>query len=108
MVSMSMSTVALNNWVGDDYSQLLVDQIAVMLRKEDAFYSCHDYLGELPESVNEFIDEGWRQEAAAWMIRVIDSFNLDRDIVSECWPCDSHCIRAEHLPLIHASSSRLM
>jgi hypothetical protein len=48
--------MALNNWVGNDYSQLLVDQIAVMLGKEDAFYSHHDYLGELPESVNKFIN----------------------------------------------------
>ena len=50
MVLMSMSTVALNSWVEDGYLQLLADQIAVMLGKEDAFYSRHDYLGELPES----------------------------------------------------------
>jgi hypothetical protein len=58
MVSMSMSTVNLKNWVGDNYLQLLIDQITVMLGKEDAFYSHLDYLGELPESVNEFINKG--------------------------------------------------
>ena len=108
MVLMSMSTVALNSWVEDGYLQLLADQIAVMLGKEDAFYSRHDYLGELPESGNEFINERWRQKAAAWMILIINSYNLDRDIVSECWPYKSCCMTAEHLPLIHFSSSRLM
>ena len=85
MMCISVSTVALNSWVGDGYLQLLVDQIAVMPGKEDAFYSRHDYLGELPESGNEFINERWRQKAAAWMIRVIDAYNQDRDIVRE-WP----------------------
>jgi len=109
MVRMSIATVALTTRMEDDYAQpLLADQIAVMLDKEDAFYSRTDYLGELPESDNDFIDKGWRQKAAAWMFRVIDAYNLDRDIVSECWPYIYRCSKSEHLPLIHVSSSRLM
>jgi hypothetical protein len=84
-----MSTEALNSRGGeDDKSQLLVDQITVLLNKEGAFYFRVDYLGELPESYN-FIDREWRQKAAAWMIKVVNGYNLDRGIVSKCWLDDS-------------------
>ena len=81
-----MSTEAWNSWGEDDKSRLLVDQIAVLLKKEDAFYSRIDYLGEQPEADSNSIDKTWRQKAAAWMFRVVDAYNLDRDIVSEFRP----------------------
>lgn len=107
-----MSNTNLNTWVGDNYSQLLVEQVAIMIEKEESFYTCVDYLGELPAESNGLIDEGWRQKAAEWMFKVIDFYvsaasmnncitilctsrrahllfalavqDLERDIVSEC------------------------
>lgn len=73
MTKVHMSSGASNCWVGDEYSQMLVDQVAVMVTKEDAFYSCVDYLGELPES-NNLMDEGWRQKSAEFMFKVIDFY----------------------------------
>ena len=64
-----MSNGASNSWVGDKFSSLLVEQIAVMLHKENASYLCVDYLGELPMSNGYLIDEGWRQRAAEWMFK---------------------------------------
>ncbi|KAL7542849.1 hypothetical protein ACHAXR_012147 [Thalassiosira sp. AJA248-18] len=81
MTQVHMSNGASNSWVGDGYSQLLIDQIAVMVEKENDFYSCVDYLGELPLS-SDLIDEGWRQKSAEWMFKVIDFYDLDRDIVN--------------------------
>ncbi len=78
-----MSNGATPSWMGDAFSELLVDQIAAMLEKEDSFYSCVDYLGELPDTNKDVIDEYWRQTAAEWMFKVIDFYDLDRDIVSE-------------------------
>ncbi len=78
-----MSNVALATWVGDDYSKMLLDQIAVMVEKENLFFSCVDYIGEMPMSDDNLIDEEWRQKAAEWMFRVIDFYDLDRDIVSK-------------------------
>ena len=78
-----VSKAALTTWVGDDYSKMLLDQIAVMVEKEDAFFSCVDYIGEMPMSDDNLIDEEWRQKAAEWMFRVIDFYDLDRDIVSK-------------------------
>ena len=73
MTKVHMSNGASNSWEGDEHSQLLADQIAVMVEKENVFYSCVDYLSELPKS-NNFIDEGWRQKAAEWMFKVIDFY----------------------------------
>ena len=78
-----MSKAALTTWVGDDYSKMLLDQIAVMVEKEGTFFSCVDYIGEMPMSDDNLIDEEWRQKAAEWMFRVIDFYELDRDIVSK-------------------------
>lgn len=66
--------------VDDEYSQVLVDQVAVMVKNEEAFYACADYLGELPDPKGDSIDEGWRQKAAEWMFKVIDYYV--RDILS--------------------------
>ena len=74
MTQVHLSNGASNSWVGDEYSSQLVEQIAVMVEKEETFYSCADYLGELPESNNDLIDEGWRQKAAEWMFKVIDFY----------------------------------
>mmetsp|Transcript_32109 Transcript_32109/g.54788 ORF Transcript_32109/g.54788 Transcript_32109/m.54788 type:complete len:320 (+) Transcript_32109:258-1217(+) len=72
---------ASSRWVGDEYSQFLVDQVAVMMEKEADFYLCFDYLKDLPVSPDS-IDAGWRQSAAEWMFTVIDFYDLDRDIVN--------------------------
>lgn len=63
--------------VDDEYSQFLVDQVAVMVKKEDAFYACADYFGELPETKGDSVDEGWRQKVAEWMFKVIDYYVSD-------------------------------
>ncbi len=73
MTKVHMSSGASNSWVGDEYSQLLLEQVSVLVDKENRFYSCIDYLGELPES-HTLIDEGWRQKAAEWMFKVIDFY----------------------------------
>lgn len=65
-----------NSWEGDEYSQNFVDQIAVMVAKENTFYSCVDYLGKLSESrrASDAIDVDWRQNTAEWMFKVIDFY----------------------------------
>jgi len=67
-----MSNGASNKWVGDEYSQLLVEQIAVMVSKEK---TCTDYLSGFPKMNTDYlIDEVWRQKAAEWMFKVIDFY----------------------------------
>ncbi len=68
-----MSSGASNSWACDEYSKFLVDQINVMVEKEEVFYSCVDYLEEYPASY-DLIDEGWRQKVAEWMFEVIDIY----------------------------------
>ena len=58
MTEIHMSNGGSSSWEGDEYSQLLVDQINVLVDKEESFYSCVDYLEEVTVS-SEFIDEGW-------------------------------------------------
>ena len=80
-----MSNGAPNSWVGDDFTPLLAEQIAVMLRKEESNYSCLDYLqfaGRLVLPSKDLIDEQWRQKSAEWMFKVVDFYDLDRDIVN--------------------------
>lgn len=81
MTKVHMSNGSLNSWAGDEYSEHLVGQIAVLVEKENAFYSCADYLQDVSMS-SDLIDEGWRQRSAEWMFKVIDFYDLDRDIVS--------------------------
>lgn len=83
MAKVHLSNSALTSWAGDEYSSILLEQIATMVKKEDAFYSCVDYIGELPQLDNDSIDGEWRQMAAEWMFRVIDFYDLDREIVSQ-------------------------
>lgn len=73
MTKVHMSNGASNSWVGNEYSQLLVDQVAALVEKEESFYSCVDYLEEIPLS-SDLIDEEWRQRAAEWMFKVIDFY----------------------------------
>ena len=84
MAKVHLSNAVMTVWAGDNYSSVLLEQIATMVKKEDAFYSCVDYIGELPELDNDSIDGEWRQMAAEWMFRVIDFYDLDREIVSQC------------------------
>ena len=69
MTNVHMSNGASNSWVGEEFTSHLVEQIAVMVQKENASYLCVDYLGELPKSNGYLIDEGWRQRAAEWMFK---------------------------------------
>ena len=66
-----MSNGASNKWVGAEYSQLLVEQIAVMVSKEK---TCTDYLSSPKTNTDYLIDEVWRQQAAEWMFKVIDFY----------------------------------
>jgi hypothetical protein len=67
-------SIARGRPVDNEYSQFLVDQVAVMVKKEEEFYSRADYLGDLPEPRGDSIDEGWRQKAVEWMFKVIDYY----------------------------------
>ncbi len=69
-------------WTNDDQSRLLVDQIAAMVARADVFFTYTNYLGAVPQSSAALIDEGWRKNAALWMISVVDYYDLDRNIVS--------------------------
>jgi hypothetical protein len=69
-------------WTNDDQSRLLADQIAAMVARADVFFTYTNYLGAVSQSNAASIDEGWRKNAALWMISVVDYYNLDRNIVS--------------------------
>lgn len=63
---------------------MLVEQICTMLEKEASRYCCKDYLN-VPEGTitsRNPINESWRQKSAEWMFKVIDYYDLDRDIVN--------------------------
>lgn len=81
MTKVVVSNGAANTWVGEKFSPLLVEQIAVMLEKEEKNYACLDYIS-VPSSSTDLIDEKWRQKAAEWMFKVVDFYDLERDIVS--------------------------
>jgi len=69
---------------GNSYSPLLVEQICTMLEKETSRYCCKDYL-KVPDGLvtaRTPIDERWRQKSAEWMFKVIDYYDLERDIVN--------------------------
>jgi hypothetical protein len=74
-------------WTNDDQSRLLVDQIAAMVARADVFFTYTNYLGAVSQSNAASIDEGWRKNAALWMISVVDYYNLDRNIVSRYRKC---------------------
>lgn len=65
------------SWIGEEYSPLLIDKINVMLKREASSLNCHDYLDHL-----DTVDEQWRQKTAEWMFKVIDFYDLERDIVN--------------------------
>lgn len=72
-----------NTWIGEEYSPLLIDKINVMLEKEESSPNCHDYLNTPAHSPHlDTIDERWRQKTAEWMFKVIDFYDLERDIVN--------------------------
>ena len=78
-------------WTIDDQSRLLVDQIAAMVARADVFFTYTNYLGAVSQSNAASIDEGWRKNAALWMISVVDYYNLDRNIVStKCFHQQTH------------------
>ena len=80
-----MSNGASNKWVGAEYSQLLVEQIAVMVSKEK---TCTDYLsGLLKTNIDYLIDEVWRQQAAEWMFKVIDFYVSSNGVCVPVYSC---------------------
>ena len=81
------SATALNGWTGDRFCPFLVEQIGTMMEKEAGRYLCKDYLSVSPDTVMSrnpinAINERWRQKSAEWMFKVVDYYDLDRDIVS--------------------------
>ena len=76
--------VATGSSNGDRYSPQLVEQICTMLEKETSRYCCKDYLTIPDGSVTARtpIDERWRQKTAEWMFKVVDYYDLERDIVN--------------------------
>ncbi|KAL3784107.1 hypothetical protein HJC23_012739 [Cyclotella cryptica] len=84
MSKVLMSSDASNGWSGEKYSSLLVEQTLTMLENEASRYCCTDYLSFLrgtTVSANP-IDECWRQKSAEWMFKVVDYYDLERDIVN--------------------------
>lgn len=55
-----------------------------MLEKEASRYFCKDYLNVHAGTTapHDPIDERWRQKCAEWMFKVIDYYDLERDIVN--------------------------
>ena len=86
---MQSSVVASNNaWIGEEYSPLLMEKINVMLKREGSSIPC-DYLNTsrlgLSHNHNPHLDTfdmEFRQKIAEWMFKVIDFYDLDRDIVN--------------------------
>ncbi|KAL7447828.1 hypothetical protein ACHAWC_000136, partial [Mediolabrus comicus] len=82
------SVVASNNtWIGEVYSPLLIDKVNVMLKREESSVPCiDDYLNKLrlgnPNPHLDTFDEQFRQRTAEWMFKVVDFYDLDRDITS--------------------------
>ena len=71
--------------VDENCSPLLVEQICIMLEQEVNRYSINDYLTiTLGTQITNHhpIDEPWRQKSAEWMFKVVDYYDLDRDIVN--------------------------
>lgn len=77
MTNVHMSNGASNSWVGDKFTSHLVEQIAVMVQKENASYLCVDYLGELPKSNGYLIDEGLHWSLVQTRGSVIDFYVSD-------------------------------
>lgn len=76
-----------NTWIGEVYSPLLIDKINVMLKREESSVPCiDDYLNKLrlgsPNPHLDTFDEQFRQRTAEWMFKVVDFYDLDRDITS--------------------------
>ena len=72
-----------NTWLGEDYSEFLIEKVQLMLKKEDSSIDCLDYLNKSSYSYHmDKIDVNWRQKVAEWMFNVIDFYDLERDIVS--------------------------
>ena len=73
-----------NGWSVDSFCPFLIEQICTMLEKEAIRYSCQDYLSVSLGTITSRnpIDERWRQKSAEWMFKVVDYYDLDRDIVS--------------------------
>ena len=85
MTKVHMSNGASNKWIGDEYSQLLVEQIAVMVSKEK---TCTDYLSGFPKMNTDYlIDEVWRQKAAEWMFKVIDFYVSSNGLCVPVYSC---------------------
>lgn len=86
MAQVIMSSGASNVWSGDKFTSLLVDQVVLMLKKEDSFWNCIDYLAEnhicSTADSPDMIDEQWRQRSAEWMFKVVDYYDLERAICS--------------------------
>lgn len=71
-------------YASESYSPLLVEQICSMLEKESSRYCCKNYL-TVPAGTTtprDPIDERWRQQSAEWMFKVVDYYDLERDIVN--------------------------
>ena len=73
-----------NRWAVHNFSPFLIEQTCTMIEKEATRYSCKDYLSASPGTVTSRnpIDERWRQKSAEWMFKVVDYYDLERDIVS--------------------------
>jgi hypothetical protein len=78
------STNAQYGYASESYSPLLVEQVCTMLEKESSRYYCKDYLNTPAgtSTLRNPIDERWRQRSAEWMFKVVDYYDLERDIVN--------------------------
>jgi hypothetical protein len=85
MSKAATADVSVSNCRGcESYTPLLVEQICTMLEKEASRYSCKDYL-TVPSgtfTLRNPINERWRQKSAEWMFKVVDYYDLERDIVN--------------------------
>jgi hypothetical protein len=82
----SSVTASNNTWIGEEYSPFLIEKINVMLKREE-YSLCNDYLNApvppyILSSHFDVFDEQFRQKTAEWMYKVVDFYDLDRDLVN--------------------------
>jgi len=66
---------------------VMLDGVQSMLRQEETFYKCTDYINTLEEKNQvlpnmEVLNEFWRDKICEWYYEVVDLFEISREVVS--------------------------
>jgi len=65
-------------------TEMVIDRLSGMIRKQNTCYSCHDYLkSDISFLTEKDINvEGLRRQICEWSFSVVDYFNFERELVS--------------------------